>query len=165
MRMRIACVVSVLLALPAAGSASGEKTGAAGDQILEFGTMVGVAGPFRGATNNIRGVNGAGAAWRLTEAKGELGESGRLEIRVRGLVLVTTGLNPIANFRAIVSCLTTDSSGTVVATSNIVTDPFPATPAGDADIEALVGLPSPCIAPIVFVTNAGGTSWFSVTGH
>jgi hypothetical protein len=84
---------------------------------------------------------------------------------VRGLVLVTTGLNPVANFRAIVSCLTTDSSGTVVATSNIVTDPFPATPAGDADIEALVGLPSPCIAPIVFVTNAGGTSWFSVTGH
>jgi hypothetical protein len=27
-----------------------------------------------------------------------------------------------------------------------------------------VSLPSPCVAPIVFVTNAGGTSWFAVTG-
>jgi hypothetical protein len=97
-------------------------TGAANDQILEFGAMVGVAGPFRGPTNNIRGVNGAGAAWRLTEAKGELGKRG-WKIRVRGLVLVTTGFNPVPNLRAIVSCLTTDSSATVVATSNIVTDP------------------------------------------
>jgi hypothetical protein len=164
MRMRVAFVVCVLLALPATGF-TGPKVGAEESKILEFGSMVGVAGPFRGSTNNIRGVNGAGAPWTLTEAKGELKASGLLEIRVRGLVLVTTGLNPVANFRAIVSCLTTDASGTAAATSNIVTDPFPATPAGDADFEGFVALPTPCIAPIVFVTNAGGTSWFSVTGR
>jgi hypothetical protein len=52
---------------------------------------------------------------------------------------------------------------------NILTDPFPATtgPAsaggGNAKIEADVSLPQPCIAPIVFVTSAGG-SWFAATG-
>jgi len=71
----------------------------------------------------------------------------------------------VPNFRAIVSCLTTDASGSVAATSNVVTDPFPATSTGDADIEALVDLPTPCIAPIVFVTNPTGTGWFSVTGR
>ncbi len=164
MRMRIAFVVCVMLALPITGLADGRGRSAE-DKILEFGTMVGVAGPFRGATNNIRGVNGAGAAWTVTEAKGELAASGHLEISVQGLVLVSTGVNPVANFRAIVSCLTTDSSGTAAATSNIVTDTFPATPAGDAEFEGSVALPTPCIAPIVFVTNTGGTAWFSVTGH
>jgi hypothetical protein len=163
MRLRVAGVVCLLLALPATGSSQNGRS--AEDKILEFGTMVGVAGPFRGSANNIRGVNGAGAAWTLTEAKGELQTSGFLEIRVRGLVLVNTGLNPVPSFRAIVSCLTTDASGTVAATSNVVTDPFPATSTGDADLEALVDLPTPCIAPIVFVTNPTGTVWFSVMGR
>ena len=35
---------------------------------------------------------------------------------------------------------------------------------GDAKIDAKVALPSPCFAPIVFVTSGGG-SWFAVTGR
>jgi hypothetical protein len=165
MRMRVAFVVCLLLAMPATGLTNGQKGGSPEEKILEFGTMVGVAGPFRGSANNIRGINGAGAPWTIAEAQGELRVNGRLEIRVRGLVLVSTGVNPVANFRAIVSCLTTDASGTAAATSNVVTDPFPATTAGDAEVEALLALPAPCIAPIVFVTNSAGTSWFSVTGR
>jgi hypothetical protein len=163
MLMRVSLAVCLLVALPVAGLTNGAS--APGDKILEFDTMVGVAGPFRGSANNIRGINGGGAPWQLTEASGELGSDGRLEIRVRGLVLVTTGLNPSANFRAVVSCLTTDPTNTVAATANVTTDPFPATTTGDADIEAVVALPTPCIAPIVFVTNAAGTSWFSATGR
>ena len=34
---------------------------------------------------------------------------------------------------------------------------------GDAEIEAKLDLPNPCIAPIIFVTSPTG-SWFSVTG-
>jgi hypothetical protein len=51
----------------------------------------------------------------------------------------------------------------------VQTDPFPATtgPAstggGNAKIEADLALADPCIAPIVFVTSAGG-SWFASTG-
>ena len=164
MRMRVSVALFLLLAMPAIGLTKDEKRGSPQEKILEFGTMVGVAGPFRGSANNIRGINGAGAPWTLASAKGELKTSGVLEISVSGLVLVNTGVNPLTTFRAAVSCLTTDASGTAAATSNIVTDPFPATPTGDAEIETFVALPTPCIAPIVFVTTAGG-SWLAVTGR
>jgi hypothetical protein len=103
----------------------------------------------------------------LTSGSGELKANGHLEIEVQGLVLAAganTGSNPIASFRAIVSCLTSDGS-----VKNITTDTFPATtgPAsaggGNAEIEADLDLPQPCIAPIIFVTSPGG-SWFATTG-
>ena len=58
--------------------------------------------------------------------------------------------------------LTVDANGGA-ATRNVTTGDFPATTAGDAEIEAAIELPSPCIAPIVFVTSPGG-AWFAVTG-
>jgi hypothetical protein len=154
MRKGLFVLVGLLLALPAAGSAD--------DKILQFDTMVGVVRPFTGATNAIRGVGGGGQPWAVAEAKGELRVDGRLEIEVKGLVLVSTGQNPAATFRAIVSCLTT-ADGLTVTTTNVMTDEFPATVDGDSEIEAVVSLPSPCIAPIVFVTNAAGR-WFAATG-
>jgi hypothetical protein len=45
----------------------------------------------------------------------------------------------------------------------VLTDPFPATPDGDATIEATVDLPEPCIAPVVFVTSPTN-AWFAATG-
>ena len=131
-------------------------------KILEFDTMVGNPPAF--TTNPIRGINGAGAPWTVGSASGELTVSGHLEITVQGLVLVATGSNPVASFRAIVSCLKSDGSP-----ENLRTDPFPATtgPAssggGNAKIETNVSLPQPCIAPIIFVTSPGG-SWFAATG-
>jgi len=50
---------------------------------------------------------------------------------------------------------------------NRVTAPFPATMTGNAEFDGNVDLPSPCIAPIVFVTSGTGDppgGWFSVTG-
>jgi hypothetical protein len=147
--------VGLIAQTSAASSTSGET-------VLEFKTMVGVDGPFRGAANAIRGIPGAGAPWRIDDVNGELRSDGKLEIDVEGLVLVNTGLNPAAAFRGAVSCLT--STDTTVSTVNLVTEQFPATPTGDSEIDAEVSLPSPCVAPIVFVMNAGGTSWFAVTG-
>ena len=46
----------------------------------------------------------------------------------------------------------------------VSTDPVPATMTGNAEIDAKVVLPSPCFAPIVFVTSGGG-NWFAVTGR
>lgn len=132
-------------------------------KVMEFNTMVGVSGPFLRGANPIRGVPGAGAAWTIGSVKGELKADGSLGVEVNGLVLVRTGTNPVASFRAVVSCLTIDGTGRV-ATVNLSTDQFPATPEGDSEIEANVDLPSPCIAPIIFVTSPTG-AWFAVTGH
>jgi hypothetical protein len=156
MRKRLFLLIGSLLALPATASAD--------DRILRFDTMAAVVRPFTGSANPIRGVNGGGVPWELAQAKGELRADGRLKIDVEGLVVVSSGVNPSAAFRAIVSCLTT-ADGLTVTTTNVMTLPFPATPTGDSEIEAVVTLPSPCVAPIVFVTNATGTSWFAATGN
>lgn len=151
-----------------AGSAS--HATAKEPKILEFDTMVGVPASLTGSQSQavLRGLNGGGLPWTLTSAHGELKSSGQLEIEVKGLVLAAganTGTNPSAVFRALVSCITGDGS-----VQNILTDAFPATtgPAssggGNAKIETTVALPQPCIAPIIFVTNNGG-SWFAATGN
>jgi len=132
-------------------------------KIIEFETMVGVSGPFLGTPNPIRGVSGGGAAWKIASAQGELETDGSLKVQVRGLVLVSTGSNPVPNFRAIVSCRSIGSAGQPTE-ANVSTDNFLATPEGDSDIEATVNLPSPCIAPIIFVTSPMG-AWFAATGH
>ena len=139
-------------------------------KILEWGTMVGVPAGLTGAQSQapLRGINGGGIAWTLARGQGQLRVDGHLEVEVKGLVLAAganAGSNPVATFRAMVSCVKSD--GTF---ANILTDPFPATtgPAsaggGNAEFEGDVVLPSPCIAPIVFVTSATG-SWFASTGN
>ena len=138
------------------------------ENVLEFRTMVGVDGIFLGPSNPIRGVNGGGLPWVLDEAKGELKDSGKLEVEVRGLVIPGTSpcgqdCNPAPFFRALVSCI--DGENMIV---NLLTDNGPEVMIGDpidgnAKIEAMLELPEPCIAPIVFVTSPNG-SWFSVTG-
>jgi hypothetical protein len=153
----------MLISVFFAGSASNAI--AKEPKILEFDTMVGNPPAFTGATNPIRGINGGGVPWMVGSASGELTVSGHLEITVQGLVLVSTGSNPVGSFRAIVSCLKSDAS-----VQNILTEAFPATtgPAssggGNAKIETNVSLPQPCIAPIIFVTSPGG-SWFAATGN
>jgi len=136
-------------------------------KILEWQTMVGVPSGLTGAQSQtpLRGLNGGGVPWTLTSAKGELSTGGQLEIEVVGLVVASSGSNPAASFRGLVSCVNANGSFT-----NVQTDPFPATTGlasaggGNSKIEAALSLPSPCIAPIVFVTSAGG-SWFAATGH
>ena len=133
-------------------------------RMLEWQTMVGVPPAFTGMQAPIRGINGGGVPWTLTAASGELTAAGELEVTVDGLVLATTLSNPIASFRATVSCL--DANAQV---QNVQTDAVPATlglasaGGGDATIEAQLSLPEPCIAPIVFVTSPGG-AWFASTG-
>ncbi len=135
----------------------------AGLTVLRFNRMVGNSGPFIGAQNPIRGVNAGGAPWTISGARGKVLTNGAVKVQVRHLVLTDTGDNPVAMFKAIVSCLTPDDSGGVTAT-NVSTALFPATPTGDSDIDDIVDLPNTCFAPIVFVTSPGG-SWFAVTGY
>jgi hypothetical protein len=135
--------------------------------------MAGVSGPFVGGTNPIRGIGGGGLPWIIAGGGGELNANGHLVVHVRGLVLATfapvppafQGTNPVTLFRAIVSCLSIDGGGKPV-TVNLSTANFPATSTGDAEIEATLALPSPCLAPIIFVASPApaAPNWFAVTG-
>lgn len=160
-RVKKAVYLALGLLLLVAGPARSSEVAA----VLEFETLAAVTGPFVGSANAIRGINGGGRPWKISEGSGDLQSDGTLQVHVRGLVLSQQGTNPVAAFRAVVSCLTI--VGGLPATKNVSTDPFPATPDGNADIEATINLPSPCFAPIVFVTSGTGAppgAWFAVTG-
>lgn len=165
--MKLLCVLFPTIGLLTAFSVSAWSD----DRVLRADTMVGVDGPFVGTANPIRGVAGGGLPWVLDEAKVELDRDGKLKVEVEGLIIPVDdgfGFNPAPFFRAIVSCLSVDDGGNVV-TVNVMTtndaevmegDPLN----GDAKIETDIELPTPCIAPIVFVTSPEG-SWFSATGQ
>ena len=105
----------------------------------------------------LHGIAGGGVPWVIDEGRAKLFADGRLQVEVRGLVLASNGTNPVGTGRAIVTC----SSVAVDST-----DAVPFSPAGDADIDTTVDLPSTCLAPAVFfagVTGAGDR-WFAVTG-
>lgn len=136
--------------------------------LLNFGSMVGVSGPFVGPVTPIQGVGGAGRNWTVSRARGELKSNGEIEVHVRGLVFADgtgAGTNPLKTFRAVLSCQSIDAAGkpTIILSS---TGDFPASPEGDAEIEGTVEVASPCFAPIVFVTTSTPIPrWLAVTGH
>jgi hypothetical protein len=160
------------LASPASAQYGGGMGGGSKNKvILSFKTMYGVNGPFIGATNAIRGVEGDELPWIVKSAKGSLTSKGKLSIQVKGLVFPDApgvpdelkGINDEPEFRAIVSCLTVDA-GTVVE-SNMITEGFPANTKGNSKIKAQVAIPQPCVAPIVFIVGADEELWFVTTGY
>lgn len=148
---------------------TGIATGSSGKDVLKWDVMAPVDGPFVGTGTPVRGLAGGGLPWEIDKAKGELRSDGRLDVRVEGLVLARKapvpaqlqGTNPVPQFRAIVSCLTPASP---VNGENVATDPFPASPQGDARFKGKVDLPDSCVAPIVFVTSPTN-QWFAATGR
>jgi len=160
----------LLLGLLAVGvvvvqSTAAQDEGSPGKDVLEFDVMTPVVAPFTGSDHPIRGVNGGGVPWQIDRGRGKLSSDGRLKIRVEGLVLVSSGQNPVQMFRGVVNCLTTGSPEVGV---NLATAPVPASSDGDATIKATVDLPDPCVAPIVFVTSGTGAApgnWFAATGR
>jgi hypothetical protein len=98
---------------------------------------------------HIFGVAPGAAPWRLAHGQVRLGKDGRLAVEVNGLVLTTTGANPVPDLAASVYC-----GGTLAAT----TTPVPFSTAGDARIRATVSLPAFCPAPAVLLNPATGSS-------
>jgi hypothetical protein len=143
------------LSLAAVGSA----TALAQDEhrILVFDSMTPVTGAAVGTVND-RGIPGGGLAWAITSGSGEVTRGGHVHVAVTGLVIPARGnVNPLASFKAIVSCFTREH-----AIVNVSTATFPANSAGNSTIDDTVTLPRPCVHPIVFVTSAGG-SWFAMS--
>jgi hypothetical protein len=149
--------LAALFVCGAANADSSERQ----QEILRFKTMYPVDGPFLNSTA-IRHVPGDESPWIIKKfANGILYSNGRLIIHVRGLVFPDRP-NDEDNFRGLVSCLTED--GNNIVESNVITQPFPTGPEGNADIDAVVALPNPCVAPIVMILAGSEDKWFAVTG-
>jgi len=139
-------------------------------KIVSFETMYGVDEAFV-KHNQIRGVRGDELPWEVGSAVGSLTVGGHLTASVRGIVFANDpevpanlrGINDEEQFRALVSCLVSDHKGNVV-TVNVTTQGFAATPTGDSDIDAMVTLPSDCVAPIIFILSGSEDKWFAVIG-
>ena len=125
------------------------STVAGGPKILDA-RMTGI--PTGGLT--LDRVVGGGSPWVLDEGHARLFADGRLDVEVEGLVLASNGTNPVASGHVIVTC----NGGPAATTANVTFSPD-----GNADVEATVSLPSPCLAPAVFFTTATDR-WLAVTG-
>ena len=149
-------LVAGLGAISLIGAATSSAAADEGGTLLNFDTMTPVTGGAVGTVND-RGLTGGGIAWAITSGTGSVDHRGNVHVQVTGLVLAPTGVNPIGQFKAIVSCLT--PHGIV----NVSTGLFAASvPTGNSTMDDTVALPHPCKSPIVFVTNAAGR-WFAMS--
>lgn len=128
----------------------------AGEALFEFEGLRGI--PTAGLA--VRNIAGGGVPWTISRGEARLDEDGTLKVEVEGLVVAATGVNPVGQFIATLSCLNAD--GTI---NNINTSPVPATSTGDARIEEVLTLPATCLGPIVFVGRLSPTQrWFAISG-
>ena len=142
---------ALALGLVAALLLASVSTATAGGRKLFDSSMVAI--PTGGLA--LDGLAGGGVPWAIDEGQATLTADGRLHVEVQGLVLLSTGTNPVTSGRAVVAC-----AGVPVA----FTDPVPfSVPGGNAEVDAQVTLPSPCLDLAVFFTSATNR-WFAVTG-
>jgi hypothetical protein len=93
----------------------------------------------------IFGVGPGSVPWQIAHGHVVLTKSGGLEANVAGLVVTTTGSNPVPFLAASVYC-----NGALAA----MTAPVPFSPQGNAHIHAMVSLPAFCPAPAVLLNPA-----------
>src|SRR3954452_13924577 len=100
------------------------------------------------------GVKPGGAPWVIRRAAAEVRRDGRVEVRVKGLVIPTppqSGTNPLPGIAATVFC-----GGKAVGTTKTV----PFSTAGDARIDDRLAtpIPSPCVVPAVLLNPQLGAA-------
>jgi|SRR5215218_3660613 len=109
----------------------------------------------------IHGVTRAGAAWVLDKGTATLSRNGKFRLRVKGLVLATTGTTgTVTTITASFFCA--PDSDPVAA---FTTGPVPLEADGDARIRQTVTVPSRCLAPVVLVhPNGAAARYIAVSG-
>jgi hypothetical protein len=136
---------SLALALGASGSAKGSS------QRPVFRSSL---APCVSGGPTVHGVGPCLDSWSLAEGSVRLGQGGSLELDVEGFVITATGTtSPVTGISAALFC-GADTNTTPAATTGVV----PLSTDGDASIETTVALPSTCVAPIVLVNFAKGST-------
>jgi len=151
--LRLVAALALLATLVFGTGTVAADSGHHGRKILDT-RLVGL--PVAGQV--LLGVTGGGRPWTIERGRAKLYADGRLDLKVRGLLLgpggSNEGTNPVAMGRAIVVCNGVDK---------VMSDTVPFSPDGDARVMAQLSLPSTCLAPVVFFGNPGGF-WFAVSG-
>jgi hypothetical protein len=115
----------------------------------------------------IGGVESAGSPWTVKNGFASLDASGRLHVKVRDLILPSTGdAGPVTAISASLVC--GGSGGTVQSETASV----PLSTKGNADLRGHITVPSLCFGPVVLVNIAAnnGTpipqpgAWIAATG-
>jgi hypothetical protein len=106
-----------------------------------------VIGSAPGTT--IGGVLSGGAAWVVKQGEATVSSTGRVKVEVKGLLLAATGTTPVTMVGATLVC---GGTGGAPAAPVVAVTPSPLSPAGNAEIDQLVTLPTPaCVGPVVLV--------------
>jgi hypothetical protein len=145
-----AITVLGLLGASAAPAFADEK-----GNLTDFSSMTAI--PVGGMV--VRNIPGGGVPWVIRSGTGTVSQHGVVDVTVTGLVIPSAGgINPVAKFEAIVSCLNSDG-----VPNNVPTGGFDASRSGNSHIHATVDLPRPCKDPIVFVALFPAGRWFAMS--
>jgi hypothetical protein len=93
----------------------------------------------------IAGVKPGGVAWTNGPSSARVRESGRIDVRIRGLVMTALGTNPVASVVATLVCQD------MVADSTM---PFELSPAGDGSTRDHIWVPKDCDDAVVLIQPA-----------
>jgi hypothetical protein len=105
----------------------------------------------------LAGVSPGGADWTVSRSTVKVKADGRVDVRVRDLVLTSNGTNPVTTLSASLVCggEVVDSVGPVGYDAN-----------GDARLRDRFQVPERCLAPAVLVNPASRlTTYIAVSGQ
>jgi hypothetical protein len=158
-RTRLAAAAALTLAFTAGSAVPAFADH--GNKLIKTEMLEPVQGIFVGGAHPVRGFNGGGLPWVISEGEITVRADGRVKVEVEGLVIDPTaaspraGTNPATSFKIYVSCL--DAEGT---DTRIFVGSTPATTTGNAEFEGRASLPMDCMSPIAFVTSPTN-QWFA----
>jgi hypothetical protein len=124
--------------------------------------------PAGGAPNNIGDVNVCGFSWTLTDGLAQLSSGGRIQVKVRGLVLNDPRLpqflgtpDGVHNVYATLICGANADRVAVASTGVFALDSH-----GNALIQDRITMPARCIAPAIVVREFDfpAQGWLAATG-
>jgi hypothetical protein len=103
----------------------------------------------------IAKVNPGSVPWVNQESEARIRENGRTDVRIRGLIVTTTGVNPVLSVVATLVC-----DDMVVAS----TAPFALSPAGDGSTRDHIAVPMDCANPVVLIQPAANLKVYIASG-
>jgi len=147
---------TLVFALGASGSSRDGGNDGNGEALLRS-----TLAPSSPTDPSFHAIGPGGVAWSLSDSSVRLKTSGELDIRIEGLVITSLGTaGGVTTVSASLLCGADAQAGPTATTGTV-----PLSQAGDARIDARLGLPATCLAPIVVIHPNGGTArYIAVSG-